>query len=42
MKDQTTITISDVNAGTFTVTNTTEAGITTITYIIPEDTTLTN
>lgn len=36
----TTITISDINAGTFTFTNTT--GCSDITYIVTEDVTLTN
>lgn len=39
---ETTITISDLNAGTFLCTTTTEEGITGITYTTPDNVTLTN
>jgi hypothetical protein len=38
----TTITISDINAGTFLCTTVTEESITNITYITPDSVTLTN
>jgi len=41
-KMETTITISDINAGTFTCTTTTEENLTSITYIISDKVTLTN
>ena len=39
---ETTITISDINAGTFLCTTTTDESITSITYVISDNVTLTN
>ena len=39
---ETTITISDINAGTFVCTTTSDESITGITYITPDSVTLTN
>jgi hypothetical protein len=39
---ETTITLSDLNAGTYTFTNTTAGTITDVTYVISENITLTN